>query len=362
MWPDTRLIELFDIEVPILLAPMAGPLTAELGIAVAQAGGLGAFACTLLTPDEARRDLHAIRQKTARSFNVNFIVFSPPVPDAEREAAWKRELAPYYAELGVDPTLPSNGAVRRPFDEAFCEVVEEFAPKVVSFHFGLPAQRYVARIKRAGSKIISSATTVAEARWLEERGCDAIIAQGAEAGSHRGTFLGSGVESQAGTFALVPQVVDAVKVPVIAAGGVADARGITAALALGASGVQIGTAFLFCPEARLSPLYRTALLSAQDDSTALTNVFSGRPARAIVNRIMREMGPIAPETPEFPLAANGLTPLAAAAEAKGAIDFSSLWAGQAASLGRVRPAGELVRELAAETLERLRSFHVSAGS
>jgi nitronate monooxygenase len=234
-----------------------------------------------------------------------------------------------------------------------CDLVEEFAPEVVSFHFGLPEQSLLERVRATGAKIISSGTTVEEARWLEGQGCDAIIAQGYEAGGHRGMFLSQDITTQAGTMALVPQVVDAVKVPVIAAGGIADARGIAAAFALGASAVQIGTAYLFCPEAKVSQLHREALRRARDNDTILTNVFTGRPARGIVNRIAREAGPMSDLAPEFPLAACAIAPLRATAEQAGSGDFSPLWSGQAAALAREVPAGELTRELAAETLARL---------
>ena len=237
-----------------------------------------------------------------------------------------------------------------------CDVVEETKPDVVSFHFGLPAEPLLGRLKAAGFPVMSSATTAAEARWLEERGVAAVIAQGYEAGGHRGMFLSDDLAAQVGTFALIPQVVDAVKVPVIAAGGVTDARGIAAAFALGAAGVQMGTAYLWSPEAKISAPHRAALRSARDDGTAVTNLMTGRPARGFVNRVMRDIGPISDVAPEFPLAAGALAPLRAKAEAQGSGDFSPLWAGQAASLGRTLPAGELTRKLAADALARLREM------
>ncbi len=353
MWPDRRIVDLFGIEHPLVLAPMAGPSTAELAIAVAEAGGLGSLACATSTPEQIRKDLGVIRQRTAKPLNLNFFVHAPPPPDAAREARWEARLAPYYAELGVDPEKPVPAVDRAPFGDATCEIVEEFKPEIVSFHFGLPAPRLLARVKAAGCKVMASATTAAEAKWLAGRGCDAVIAQGCEAGGHRGMFLTDAVASQAGTFALVPQVVDAVGVPVIAAGGIADARGIVAAFALGAAAVQIGTAYLFCPEANVAALHRRALRSARDDGTALTNLFTGRPARGLVNRLMREVGPLSPEAPAFPLAGGALAPLKAAAEARGSADFTSLWSGQAAALGREMPAGELTKLLVRETLARL---------
>jgi nitronate monooxygenase len=276
------------------------------------------------------------------------------VPNNTREARWRDRLAPYYRELAVDPAAPIPSSNRTAFDAAMCDVVEETKPDVVSFHFGLPAEPLLGRLKAAGFPVISSATTAAEAQWLEERGVAAVIAQGYEAGGHRGMFLSDDLATQVGTFALIPQVVDAVKVPVIAAGGVTDARGIAAAFALGAAGVQMGTAYLWCPEAKISAPHRAALRSARDDGTAVTNLMTGRPARGFVNRIMREIGPISDVAPEFPLAAGALAPLRAKAEAQGSGDFSPLWAGQAASLGRALPAGELTRKLAADALARLR--------
>ena len=262
-------------------------------------------------------------------------------------------MAPYYAELGIDPDAQPSGPARAPFDEAMCDAVLEFRPEVVSFHFGLPDERLLRRVKESGAKVLSSATSVAEARALEAQGCDAIIAQGYEAGGHRGMFLTDDIASQAGTMALVPQVVDAVGVPVIAAGGIGDGRGIVAALALGAAAVQIGTAYLFCPEAKVGAAHRAALKGANESATVLTNVFTGRPARGIVNRIVREVGPMSQDAPAFPLAATGVGPLRSKDEAAGSGDFTPLWSGQAAALGRELPAGELTRTLASEASERL---------
>jgi nitronate monooxygenase len=356
MWPDRRIIDLFGIEHPILLAPMAGPSTAELAIAVAEAGGLGALATATSSPEQIRKDLGIIRQRTARPINLNFFTHKPPRPDPQREARWKQRLEAYYREFSIDPKVPTPASNRAPFDDETCAIVEEFKPEIVSFHFGLPERRLFDRVKSTGAKSIASATTAREAEWLAAQGCDAIIAQGNEAGGHRGIFLSDSIATQAGSFALLPQVVDAVKLPVIAAGGIADGRGIAAAFALGAAAVQVGTAYLFCPEANVAPLHRAALKAARDDSTALTNLFTGRPARGIVNRLMREVGPISADAPAFPLAGGALTPLKAAAEAKGAADFGSLWCGQAAALGREMPAGELTRRLARDALARLKTL------
>ncbi|MCC7016212.1 MAG: nitronate monooxygenase [Rhodospirillales bacterium] len=354
MWPDRRLIDLFGIEHPLVQAPMAGAMDGALAAEVSAAGGLGSLPCAMLNAEKIREEVGKIRRRTDKPFNLNFFCHTPPTLNNAREAAWRDRLAPYYREYGLDPAAPVPASLRMPFDAALCAVVEELKPRVASFHFGLPAPEPVERVKRAGCAVVSSATTVAEARCLEDRGANAIIAQGIEAGGHRGMFLTEDVAGQVGTFALVPQVADAVKVPVIAAGAVADSRGIAAALALGAAGAQVGTAYLFCPEAKISAPYRAALKAARDDGTALTNLMTGRPARGFVNRVMRDVGPMSDIAPDFPLSAGALAPLRAKAEAQGSGDFSPLWSGQAAALGRDMPAGELTVKLARETLERLR--------
>jgi nitronate monooxygenase len=350
MWPDDRLLRLLGIELPIVQAPMAGANLAQMVIAVSEAGGLGSLPCAMLRADDAREELRKIREATPKPINLNFFCHQPPHADPVREAGWRKKLSPYYIELGLDPEAPPAGAMRTPFDDLMCEVVEEFRPEVVSFHFGLPEKSLLARVRATGAKILSSATTVAEARWLEDQGCHAVIAQGYEAGGHRGMFLTNDVFQQVGTMALVPQVVDAVKIPVLAAGGIADARGIAAAFALGASAVQLGTAYLFCPEAIISSVHRQALRTAKDDATVVTNVFTGRPARGLTNRLIREVGPLSGAAPEFPLATGPVLPLRSKAEAVGSGDFSPLWSGQAARLGRELPAAALTQRLAQEAL------------
>ncbi len=356
MWPDRRILDLFGIEHPIVQAPMAGSTGSEIAIAVAEAGGLGSLPCAMLSLDQARTEIDIFRQRTSKPLNVNFFCHVPPLPDHAREASWKKRLGAYYAEFGIDPASIPAGPGRAPFDEKLCELMLEMKPAVLSFHFGLPEKTLLDRARSSGAKIVSSATTVEEARWLEDQGCDAIVAQGNEAGGHRGIFLGEDIQAQPGTFALVPQVADAVKVPVIAAGGISDARGVAAALMLGAAAAQIGTAYLLCPEAKTGAVHRAALKSARDDRTVLTNLFTGRPARGVINRFMREVGPIGADAPEFPLATSAVSPIRAKAEAQGSGDFSPLWAGQAASLAREMPAGELTRKLAREAQERLRAM------
>jgi nitronate monooxygenase len=338
---------LLGVDWPIIQAPMAGAQGSALAIAVSNAGGLGSLPCAMLSLDALRQELQAIRAQTVKPVNVNFFCHTPPIPSAEREAAWRAALARYYEEFGFDTDAGAQGGGRAPFSPEVAHVLDEFRPSVVSFHFGLPSPELLARVRSWGAKVLSSATTVDEARWLEARGVDAIIAQGLEAGGHRGMFLSDDLDSQLGTLALVPQIVNAVKVPVIAAGGIADSMGVRAALALGAVGVQVGTAYLLCPEATTSAAHRAALKSDGAGRTALTNVFSGKPARGIVNRLMRELGPISPTAPAFPLAASALAPLRARAESLGSGEFSPLWAGQNATGCKEVPAAQLTRELAA---------------
>jgi nitronate monooxygenase len=353
-WPDRRILDLFGIESPIILAPMAGPGTAALAIAVSEAGGLGSMPCAQLSGTEIRTALETIRRNTSRPININLFCHTPPTPEPDRDFAWRALLRPYYLELGLDPEAPLALPSRRPFDSESCALVEELRPEVVSFHFGLPAQDLLDRVKATKARVIGSATTVREARWLESHGCDAVIAMGLEAGGHRGNFLSDDMARQVGIFALVPQIADAIKVPVIAAGGIADARGILAALALGASAVQVGTAYLFCPEARVPRQHLEALANSADDDTMITNVFTGRPARGIANRLMLEVGPMASTAPAFPLASSAVGPLRAKSEPSGSKDFMNLWSGQAAPLAkRGVPAAELTRALASEALARL---------
>jgi nitronate monooxygenase len=335
------------IELPIIQAPMAGVQGSALAVAVSNAGGLGSLPCAMLSPEAMRRELAAIQAQTDKPFNVNFFCHTPPEFSTERETAWRAALSPYFEAFGIDPGTVAAGPGRAPFSYEAADVLEELKPPVVSFHFGLPAAGLLDRVRAWGAKVLSSATTVDEALWLEAHGCDAIIAQGLEAGGHRGHFLSDDLTAQVGTFALLPQIVQAVKVPVIAAGGIADASGVAAAMKLGAAGAQVGTAYLLCPESTTSAVHRAALKSAAARHTALTNLFSGRPARGIVNRAMRELGPMSPVAPEFPLAASAIAPLRAKAESLGRGDFSPLWSGQNANGCREISAADLTRELAA---------------
>lgn len=338
--------KLLGIELPIIQAPMAGVQGSALAVAVSNAGGLGSLPCAMLGLDAMRQELAAIKAQTTKPYNVNFFCHAQPALDVKRETIWRQALSPYFIEYGIDANAIPTGPGRVPFCAAAADVLEEFKPAVVSFHFGLPAPELLERVRRWGAKILSSATTVEEALWLEARGVDAVIAQGLEAGGHRGIFLSEDLSTQVGTFALVPQIAQSVKIPIIAAGGIADARGIAAAMALGAAGVQVGTAYMLCAEATTSAVHRAVLKSDAARVTALTNVFSGRPARGIVNRLMREIGPMSPAAPAFPLATAAIAPLRAKAESQGSSDFSPLWAGQNASGCKETSASQLTRELA----------------
>jgi nitronate monooxygenase len=350
MWPDRRLIDLFSIEHPVLLAPMAGISTAKLAASVCSAGGLGSIGCAMMPPELAATTIQELRALTDKPINVNFSCHVPAKADPDRERAWSNRLLPYYRELGVADQEPWHPRLDiAPFGDAMCAVVESTRPEVVSFHFGLPDPALLGRVKAVGCRVISSATTVAEAVWLEAHGADAVIAQGYEAGGHRGMFLASNfheeIALQPGALALIPQVVDAVRIPVVAAGGIADGRGIVAAFALGAAGVQLGTAYLLCPEAATPSLHRDALRQAPADATLITDAFTGRPARVLANRLAREVGSVSDRPPDFPLPLGSLAPLRVKAEQQENSDFTPLWSGQAARLGREMPADALTRRL-----------------
>ncbi|MFJ3485337.1 NAD(P)H-dependent flavin oxidoreductase [Pseudomonas sp. NPDC090202] len=352
-WPDTRILKLFGIEQPILLSPMAGAAGSAMAIAVGKAGGLPSLPCAMLSHEQIREEVALIRAGTQAPLNLNFFCHQTPAANPQADEAWKNLLKPYYQELGADFDAPTPTSSRAPFDDAACALVEELKPEVVSFHFGLPEASLLQRVKATGAKVISSATTVEEAVWLEQHGCDAIIAMGYEAGGHRGMFLSDQLYTQVGTMALVPQIADAVSVPVIATGGIADSRGIAASFMLGASAVQLGTTYLFTPEAKVSKLHHAALRQAQDSQTALTNLFTGRPARGIVNRIMREIGPVNAAAPAFPTPGGALMPLRAKAEPQGDNGFMNLWAGQAVGIKHELSAETLTRQLASGALEKL---------
>ena len=342
--PMSHVFHHLGLKAPIFQAPMAGAQNHRLALAVCHAGGLGALPAAMLSPDALQAELQALTAATRAPYNVNFFCHTPPTTSPQAQARWQQALAPYYREFGLDPSHMPGGPGRVPFGHDSADVLEAFRPAVVSFHFGLPAPDLLARVKSWGCLVLSSATTVKEAVWLQANGVDAVIAQGLEAGGHRGMFLTDDLSTQLGSFALLPQIVQAVDVPVIAAGGVGTAQAVVAARQLGASGVQIGTAYLCSHEAGTSALHRAALQSPAAQHTALTTLFSGRPARGIVNRLMRELGPLNEAAPAFPLATAAIAPLRTAAEAQGSSDFTPLWAGQNAASARSLSATDITRE------------------
>ena len=338
--------KILGVDLPIIQAPMAGVQGSALTVSVSNAGGLGSLPCAMLGMDTLREELRTIKAQTDRPYNVNFFCHEMPKTNQKAEMIWRNALSPFYKAQGLDPETVAVGTNRVPFNSDAVDVLEEFKPPVVSFHFGLPPDELLVRVKSFGAKVMSTATTIEEALWLEEYGADIIIAQGLEAGGHRGMFLSHDLNSQMGTFALLPQIIQAVNVPVVAAGGIADAKGVAAAISMGAVGVQLGTTYLLCHEARTSKVHRAALRSEAAKHTALTNIFTGRPARAIVNFAMKELGPIHYGIPDFPLAANGIAPLRARFESQGSGDFSPLWSGQNATGCKAVSAAELTHELA----------------
>ncbi len=343
-WGNNRFLDLVGCGHPIVQAPMANGGGAELCIAAIEGGALGSLACGILTPAQMIEEVAKVRRRVGgRPVNLNFFCHRMPGPNDE--GPWRALLQPYYEARGVKRAGP--GPLRLPFDDAACVVVEELRPEVVSFHYGLPADQLLARVKETGAIILSSATTVAEARWLEERGVEAVIAQGFEAGGHTARFLGSDPAEGMGLFALLPQVVDAVSVPVIAAGGIADGRGIAAAFALGASAVQIGTAYLLTPESLIAQPFKDRLPGRP---TVMTNLYSGGLARAPRGRLIDELGPVREEAPPFPLASAELMPLWRAAQEAGDWDFLLPLSGQSAALAKPLPAAELTRQLATDAL------------
>jgi nitronate monooxygenase len=342
-WPDRRLLELAGTEHPIVQAPMAGAGGVDLCVAAIEGGALGSLPCGMLSRQQVREQVAQLRSATSGAFALNFFCHS--MPQHADDGPWRTLLQPYYDEFGVEP---GNGdALRRPFDSEMCGVVEELRPPVVTFHFGLPEDGLLDRVKASGVVVVGNATSVEEARWLEERGVDAIIAQGFEAGGHTGRFLGSDPAEALGLFALIPLIADEVSVPVIAAGGIGDGRGIAAAMILGASAVQLGTAFLHTPEARISSVHRDRL---RRGGTVFTNLLTGGLARGLRGRLVADLGPVRDEVPSYPLASAALAPIRAAAENKGEYGFGPLWAGQAAPLGEALPADQLTRKLASDAL------------
>jgi nitronate monooxygenase len=350
MWNDRRLLDLLDIEHPILQAPMAGSANPELVAAVSGAGAIGGFGAAGSSPGGLRSTIREIRALTDRPFNIN--LFNACTEEYDREARPGQRLnellAIYHAEMKLGPVpepIPLFGPAA-----AQLEVLLDEAVPVISFHFGVDA-RTVSRAHDGGARVLCSATTVSEAKSLEEAGVDAIIAQGAEAGGHRGTFEGDYRRALIGTLALVPRVVDEVSVPVIAAGGIMDARGVVACLALGASAVQLGTAFLGCPEANVANLWHDVLEAAEAETTTVTEAISGKPARAIRNRYIDELEAIDEPLLPYPAQFSVSRELRKEAARRGDPSFVAVWAGQGVGLIRRQPAAELVRQLVTESQE-----------
>jgi nitronate monooxygenase len=366
---STDFTRCFGLSYPIIQAPLAGSGdTPELAAAVCNAGAIGFVGAAYMTPEQIAGAGKAVRAQTSRPFGIN--LFAPvPSGDAKNPEAMLLRLAPYFAEVGLPaPAMPkpSGHCDVRHFESQLAAALETGA-SCFSFTFGLIPAASVQSIKAKGTYLMGTATTVEEARQLEQIGVDAIVAQGSEAGGHRGTFAGDFVSGMVGIMALVPQIVDAVRVPVIASGGIMDGRGIVAALALGASAVQMGTAFLTCAEAATSEAYRQALLNAREDQTRITRAFSGRPARGIVNRFMKEVeidhaddadDPILPFDLQNPLT----RPLRTAAAKQGRAEFLSLWAGQGVRMARRQSAPELVARLAREMDGALASLQRSGAA
>lgn len=322
-----RFNERLNILHPIIQSPMAGVQNHELAVAVSNAGGLGSLPCAMLSLNALLAELTAINQKTQHPVNLNFFCHTSPKYNATREADWQAELQPFYDEYGIDPSDITTASDFPKFNHDTIDVLSKFKPNVISFHFGLPRDDLLARVKNLGLKILSTATTLEEALWLESKGVDAIIAQGLEAGGHRGMFLSADLSQQQKTFELLADIVPHVNIPVIAAGGIADSEGIANALSLGASAVQMGTAFLLCTETKTSTLHRAAIARQHVNNTAITNVFTGRPARSIVNTLVETLGPINEHAPEFPLAIAAYSPLRQIAEHNKKDTFTPLWCG-----------------------------------
>jgi nitronate monooxygenase len=337
-WPDPRFQALLGSRFPIISAPMAGAAGVDLAVAAIAGGAGGSLPCGMLTPDQARAQADEVRARASGPLNLNF--FCHVMPDAVDDSAWRALLRPYCAELGIEQPV-EDAPARRPFDAAMCAIVETVRPELVSFHFGLPEPALLDRVQATGARIIGNATTIAEARALAAQGVDAIVAQGWEAGGHAGRFLGGPPEEQMGLIALVPQVADATGLPVIAAGGIGDARGIAASLILGAAAAQIGTAYLHCPESLIAPGHRDGLAGDAAEHSRFTNLYSGGLARGLPSRLTEELGAVRPEAPPFPLAS--VAPLG----------FRPMWAGQAARLGKAEPARALTERLGREVLALL---------
>lgn len=351
MWPSNALTERLNLKWPILQAPMGSASTPGLAAAVTNAGGLGGLGMWNRTAEQAARRIAGFRQQSGGSLNVNYPIWPDPRCAPEITEAMRRHLDPHYRAHGLGPVPEPQGMVSDVGHEHVALLLET-KPQVASFHFGLPDPDVVRTLKAADIFIMSSATTVAEARLLERSGADAIIAQGIEAGGHRATFTDVDIGMQPGLFSLLPQIVDAVNIPVVAAGGVADGRTAAAAIMLGASAVQLGTAFLRCEEAEVRDAHRAALAATDDAGTVVTDVISGRPCRYIRNTMIEELVASGLRPLPVPAQQSLTSPLAAAGDR----EWTALTSGQSAALARDTNAAELVQRLAEETTRRLRAF------
>jgi len=350
-----KLASMMGIEHAIILAPMAGGTsTPALVAAVSNAGGLGSLGAGYMTPDDIAKAIAEIHERTSKPFAVNLFAGGYDGTGSSDTAAMLKLIAPWHERLGLPPPAAPAGSL--PAFEQQIEALLDSKVPVFSFTFGIPAAGIMRRMKDRGIKLIGTATTVAEARALDQAGADAIVAQGSEAGAHRGTFIAAPEDSLVGTIALVPQMADAVSVPVIASGGIMDGRGIVAAAALGASGVQLGTAFMACPESGAPPAHKAAIRAVHDDGTTLTRAFSGRLARGITNGFAAAMRGHEDQLLPYPAQNNLTRPMRTAAAKQGNADCLSLWAGQAAPLAREMPAAELVAQLLRETAAMLASI------
>jgi len=338
-----NLCSILGIEKPIIQAPMAGVQNWELAVAVSNSGGLGSIPCGMLTKDQVLFEIINFRKHSNKTYNLNFFCHKMPETNHQALEAWEEQLSPYYESFSIKPLNEISG-LRVPFDANLADAIEPHKPPILSFHFGLPSAELVTRIKSWGTVVISSATTKEEGVWLEENGADIVIAQGYEAGGHRGMFMTSDASTQLPTLELVACLKHELSVPIVAAGGIATSTDIKEMIRLGASGVQVGTSYLLCDEAKTSAIHRQAIKS-KNSITALTNIFSGRLARGITNKIMKELNFIASKAPEFPYASIAIGPLRSKAESQGKSDFTPLWSGTDRSGCKEISATKLTYEL-----------------
>lgn len=347
MFSNNKLAKILGTQYPVIQAPMAGASTPLMAAAAANSGCVGSLGCAMMSPQIYNQNFDACRAQSDGVFNMNFFCHAPHNDDLDKAKMAIQKLTSFYKELGLGD-VPQVKPTHFPFGEEMLEAVLKSRPQIVSFHFGLPPSHIVNALKSAGSLILSSATTREEAIDLEKRGADIIVAQGWEAGGHQGYYLRS-ESSKIGLMSLLPQVVDSVSVPVIAAGGIGDGRGVAGALMLGASGVQLGTSFLTCIESEIAGVYKEALMKANGEDTEMTRAFSGRPARGITNKYIDLMRALDNDLPDFPLMNTLTGPLKGASAKQGNADFMSLWAGQSVGLVAEKSIAVFVEQLVEDT-------------